>query len=408
MIGGGLVGAATALAAAHAGLVSTWVVGRPATGSEPVAALEADVAPSARTVVGGSDRDLRVYAISPGTQRFLDRLRVWSRLDASRLAPVFDMRVHGDAASGAALHFGAYETATERLATIVEHRELARVLETAASYLPGIERVEGMAAGFTVEADHVVVATERGPRRARVVVAADGADSPTRDAMGIGTTGRAYGQRAVIGNFGCARPHAGTAFQWFTSEGVIALLPLASSAGDGAPALSLVWSAPDALADRLMQEGPEAIAARLSLLVAARADSALGPLTALGPLAAIPLLMRSADRLIAPRSALVGDAAHVIHPLAGQGLNLGLGDVEALIASMAGREAFRDCGDRAVLRRYERARAEPVRTMRRLTDGLARLFADDRPAVAQLRGLGLRLFDRATPLKRIVVRQAGG
>ena len=406
VIGGGIVGAAAALAAAHAGLATTWVVGRSADGTSTPDPGSA----SANTRVGATpvDRDLRVYAISPGTQRFLDALRVWSRLDATRIAPVFDMRIYGDAGARSALHFGAYESATERLATIVEHRELARVLETAASYQPAIERVDGPASGFTIEADHVVVATERGPRSARLVVAADGAGSPTRDAFGIATTGRPYAQRAVVGNFACARHHAGCAFQWFTDDGVIALLPLGANDADDGHAMSLVWSAPDVLADHLMQEGPEAVAARLTALVTNDPNTAIGPLGALGPLAAVPLALQSADRSIAARCALVGDAAHVIHPLAGQGLNLGLGDVESLFDFVASRESFRDCGDRVVLRRYERARAEPVLAMRRMTDGLSRLFADDRAGVAQLRGLGLRLFDRASPLKRFVMRQAAG
>ena len=402
VIGGGIVGAATAIAAAHAGLVTTWVVGRPAAGAP---------AQDAANVQGGAtavDRDLRVYAISPGTQRFLDELRVWSRLEPSRIAPVFDMRIYGDAGARNALHFGAYESATERLATIVEHRELSRVLETAASYQPAIERIEGPASGFSIEPDQVVVATERGPRAARLVVAADGAHSPTRDAFGISTTGRPYAQRAVVGNFACGRSPAGCAFQWFTDDGVVALLPLGALGSDDAHAMSLVWSAPDVFADRLMQEGPEALAARLTALVTNDANTDVGPLTALGPLAAIPLSLQSADRSIAARCALVGDAAHVIHPLAGQGLNLGLGDVESLFDLVAARESFRDCGDRVVLRRYERTRAEPVLAMRRMTDGLARLFADDRAGVAQLRGLGLRLFDRASPLKRFVMRQAAG
>ncbi len=400
VIGGGIVGAAAALAAAQAGLSTVWVVGRNA--AEP-----------ASTMCGSDsrrddERDLRVYALGPGTQRFLEGLRVWSQLDTARIAPVFDMRVYGDAEARAALHFGAYEAATERLATIVEHRELSRVLDTAAGYFPGIERIDGFASQVVVDTESVSVTTERGPRLARLVIAADGARSPTREALGIVTHGKAYGQRALLGNFGSAHRHGGTAFQWFTDDGVIALLPLAACDGDAGDAVSLVWSAPDAVADALMRDGIVAMAARLSELAARDPATAIGPFTPLGPLAEVPLAMHSAQAMVSARAVLVGDAAHVIHPLAGQGLNLGLADVEALVRILVARETFRDCGDRVLLRRHERARAEPVFAMRQMTDGLSRLFDSSRPDVARLRGLGMRVLDRATPLKRLLVRQASG
>ncbi len=392
VIGGGIVGAAAALAAAHAGLSTVWIAGRPA----------------AASASGDHGRDTRVYALSPSTQRFLERLRTWSQLDASRIAPVFDMHVYGDAAGSAALHFGAYEAATERLATIVEHRELARVLDTAAAYAPGIERVDALASSVTVDDDRVDIVTDRGARSARLVIAADGAQSSARDALGIPADVRSYAQRALVGNFACARPHGGAAFQWFTDDGVIALLPLASDGDDDGHAVSLVWSAPDATAASLMREGVDAIATRLTALVATKPTTAIGPLTALGPLVEIPLSLLKAHRMIANRAALVGDAAHVIHPLAGQGLNLGLGDVETLIDELADRESFRDCGDPVLLRRFERARAEPVMAMRHMTDGLARLFESRLAGLTHLRGLGMRTLDRTSGLKRLLMRQAAG
>ena len=396
VIGGGIVGAAAALGAAHAGLSTIWVAGRD---RPPVAAAQL-----------GDDFDVRVYALSPSTQRFLEALRLWQQLDATRVAPVYDMRVYGDREGRAALHFGAYEAATESLASIVEHRELARVLDAAAGYFPGIERIEGLASQVTVGDEFATVKTDRGLRYARLVIAADGAQSPTRAALAITTETKPYDQRAVVGNFACARPHAGTAFQWFTDEGVVALLPLPDIAGRHA--LSLVWSAPDHVAEELMRGGSIAIAARLTALLATSVAShparAIGPLEALGPLTAIPLTMRFARRMIAPRGALVGDAAHVVHPLAGQGLNLGLQDVEVLLDTLAAREPFRDCGDPVLLRRYERARAEPVFAMRHMIDGLARLFAHEHAGLARLRTLGMQVVDRLSPVKRLLIRHASG
>ena len=392
VIGGGIVGAAAALGAAHAGLSTIWVAGRDRSRADEPAHK--------------SDFDARVYALSPSTQRFLETLRVWPQLDASRIAPVYDMRVFGDREGRAALHFGAYESATETLATIVEHRELSRVLDAAAGYFPGIERIEGFASQLAVDDDLATIQTERGVRHARLVIAADGAQSSTRSAFAITTETKPYDQHAVVGNFACARAHAGTACQWFTDEGVVALLPLPDV--EGRHAVSLVWSAPNLIADDLMRAGSVAIAARLSVLAASQSAYALGPLEALGPPVSIPLTMQFAHRMIAPRGALVGDAAHVVHPLAGQGLNLGLQDVEVLLDILTAREPFRDCGDAVLLRRYERARAEPVFAMRQMTDGLARLFASEQASIARLRTLGMRVVDRITPLKRLLIRQASG
>lgn len=396
VIGGGIVGAAAALGAAHAGLSTIWVAGRDHPG------------PDADT--RKTDFDVRVYALSPSTQRFLDTLRVWPQLDTSRIAPVYDMRVYGDREGRAALHFGAYEAATESLATIVEHRELSRVLDAAAGYFPGIERIEGFASQIMIDEELATIRTDRGVRRAHLVIAADGAQSPTRAAYAITTETKPYEQHAVVGNFACARAHAGTAFQWFTDEGVVALLPLPDI--EGRHAVSLVWSAPDTIAEELMRGGSVAIAARLSALrctpVASRSAHSIGPLEALGTMVSIPLTMQFARRMVAPRGALVGDAAHVVHPLAGQGLNLGLQDVEVLLDMLTARESFRDCGDAVLLRRYERARAEPVFAMRHMTDGLARLFASEHPSLARLRTLGMRVVDRLSPVKRLLIRQASG
>ncbi len=392
VIGGGIVGAAAALGAAHAGLSTIWVAGRDR--------------PANEGTTSKSDFDARVYALSPSTQRFLETLRIWPQLDASRIAPVYDMRVYGDREARAALHFGAYEAATETLATIVEHRELSRVLDAAAGYFPGITRIEGFASQVTIADDHASVETDRSLCHARLVIAADGAQSPTRAAFAITTETRPYDQRAVVGNFACARTHAGTAFQWFTDEGVVALLPLPDI--EGRHAVSLVWSAPDAIAEALMNGGPAAVATRLSALVARQSAHDIGLVEALGPLVSIPLAMQFARRMVAPRGVLVGDAAHVVHPLAGQGLNLGLQDVEVLLDILTARESFRDCGDPVLLRRYERSRAEPVFAMRQMTDGLARLFASEHASLARLRTLGMRVVDRITPLKRLLIRQASG
>jgi ubiquinone biosynthesis UbiH/UbiF/VisC/COQ6 family hydroxylase len=381
VIGAGVAGMAAALGMAQQGL-RVALVGPRARATLPTAAAPFDV---------------RIYAAAPGTVDLLERLSVWKRVDAGRMATVERMRVFGD--RGDELTFDAYEAAVERLATIVEESELVRVLDAACDFQPAIERVaaafESLQAG---EAGVAIGLADGTALQARLVVGADGAQSPVRAACGISARVTDYRQTAIVANFRCAQPHLGTAWQWFTDEGIVALLPLPDSH------VSLVWSAPAQLAAELAALEPGALAQR----VTARVQATLGELAPAGPSAGFPLRLVVVDRLIGPRVALVGDAAHVVHPLAGQGLNLGLQDVGALLEVMRAREAFRDIGDAVLLRRYERSRAEPIALMRAATDGLARLFGIDDPFARLLRNTGMAVADRLSPLKSLLVRQALG
>lgn len=341
--------------------------------------------------------DARIYALAPGSAALLERLGVWNRVDAARVCPVERMRVFGD--TGDELTFDAYAATVERLATIVEESELARVLDAACDYQPAIIRfgaafkaMRAAPEGLALElADGTVV-------EAALLVGADGAGSAVRAAAGIGAEAKPYRQTALVANFACERPHLNTAWQWFSDEGVVALLPLP---GDR---VSLVWSAPEALAPRLQALESHAFADR----VAARTQRVLGALTPIGPVHAFALRRLTVQRLVGRALALVGDAAHVVHPLAGQGLNLGLQDVLALLQAVSEREPFRTPGDPVVLRRYERARAEPIALMRFTTHGLARLFAVDDPVVRGARNAGMALVNRLGPLKSRLIRQALG
>jgi ubiquinone biosynthesis UbiH/UbiF/VisC/COQ6 family hydroxylase len=381
VVGAGVAGMAVALGLAQQGLAI------------------ALVGPPARRFAASAHApfDTRIYAVAPATVALLERLSVWKRVDAARCAPIERMCVFGD--RGDELEFDAYGAAVERLATIVEEAELARVLEAACDYQPGIARLE---AGFAACADEGPAARveldDGSAIQARLVIGADGAQSAVRAAIGASARVTGYRQTAVVANFSCERPHLQTAWQWFTGEGIVALLPLPGEH------VSLVWSAPTELAEQLSGLDAAALGER----VTARTQSALGRLLAVGPAAAFPLRLVVVDRLIGARVALVGDAAHVVHPLAGQGLNLGLQDVGALLEVMRGREPFRDIGDRVLLRRYERSRAEPIALMRAATDGLARLFGVDDPLVRFLRNTGLAVVDRLSPLKNLLIRQAFG
>ncbi|MCD6671336.1 MAG: FAD-dependent monooxygenase [Burkholderiaceae bacterium] len=384
VVGRGAVGVAAALALSRAGL-STVLVGAPPV---PDALDESDA------------WDLRVFALSPATRRLLESIDAWQALDVQRAAPVYDMRVFPAFGSqNDELHFSAYESCIEALAWIVEQRNLMRALD-GAQHAAGLQVVDERFESFdnaaqfvsAAPAPYVRLVLEGGRRiEARLVVGADGASSRVREAAGIDSRVSDYPQRALVAHFDTSLSHRDVAWQWFGEQGVLALLPLPATPGlPQVPAgrVSMVWAAPHDLADELQAMTPEQLAARVQQAT----GSALGAMTSISRVAGFPLRLARASSLIAPRVALVGDAAHVVHPLAGQGMNLGFGDVEALARTLRERETMRDPGDRLLLRRYERARAEPVAAMRRTTDGLQRLFDPVRPLAPQPIGAFLRSF----------------
>jgi ubiquinone biosynthesis UbiH/UbiF/VisC/COQ6 family hydroxylase len=233
---------------------------------------------------------------------------------------------------------------------------------------------------------------------ASLVVGADGAQSWVRRAAGLTARASSYHQLGVVANLGTAKPHDGTAFQWFRADGVLAYLPLPGNR------ISIVWSTSEPHGRELLGLAPEAFCLRL----AEAGQGVLGELTLITPPQAFPLQSLAAESMIGPRVALVGDAAHVVHPLAGQGVNLGFGDARVLAGTLTEREPFRDCGDRVLARRYERSRAEAVFAMRTVTDGLAKLFGLPGLPAARMRNAGLNLTDRLAPVKNLLVRHAIG
>jgi ubiquinone biosynthesis UbiH/UbiF/VisC/COQ6 family hydroxylase len=219
-----------------------------------------------------------------------------------------------------------------------------------------------------------------------------------RRAAGLTARASSYRQLGVVANCETAKPHHGTAFQWFMADGVLAYLPLPGNR------ISIVWSTSEPHGRELLGLAPEAFVRG----VADAGRAVLGDLTLITPPQAFPLQSLAAESMIGPRVALVGDAAHVVHPLAGQGVNLGFGDARVLAETLAAREPFRDCGDRVLTRRFERSRAEAVLAMRTVTDGLARLFGLPGTPAARLRNAGLNLTDRLAPVKNLLVRHAIG
>jgi ubiquinone biosynthesis UbiH/UbiF/VisC/COQ6 family hydroxylase len=376
--GAGLPGLALAIAAARTGL--------------DVVLADRTPLPAADTVHAGWDS--RVYAISPGSAAFLESLGAWSAMPQERIEAIESMRVQGDEAS--VLTFSAYDLAERALAWIVEEREL-RAAQVARLGDVGVATIAPAAferLSFAPEAATLALDTGEAIS-ARLVVGADGIRSWVRRAAGIVAEPRAYGQIAVVANFDCERAHRGCARQWFQPDGgVLAWLPLPGRR------ISIVWSAPDALATTLLSLEPPALAER----VASAGEHALGTLALLTPPAAFPLHFLRLPAAVAHRLALIGDAAHGVHPLAGQGVNLGFGDAEVLAAVLAERGPVADPGTPVLLERYARRRAEPVLAVQSVTDGLARLFGA-RPAwLARLRNLGLAAVDRLPMVKHALAQ----
>jgi ubiquinone biosynthesis UbiH/UbiF/VisC/COQ6 family hydroxylase len=344
-----------------------------------------------------------VYAISPGNAAFLARLGAWNAIPAGRIAPVHAMRVHGDDGKSV-IEFDAYRTGVSELAWIVEDRCLQEALWLGLEAQERLSVYAGTAIGDLQIGDSTanIVLDDGRSLAARLVVGADGARSLVRERAGMASTAQGYGQTAVVANFACERPHRNVAYQWFqgTKKGgaILALLPLP---GDH---VSIVWSTATAHAERLLGLEGESLARE----VAEAAGHALGELRLVTTARGFPLQRLTAERLAAPRVALAGDAAHVVHPLAGQGANLGLQDARLLAEVLAARAPGRDPGDLRLLRRYERSRAEAILAMSATVHGLHRLFGSPLPAAARLRNAGLNFADRLPVLKNLLMRHAMG
>lgn len=355
------------------------------------------IAAKAPQAVPAAGFDIRVYALSPGNIAFLEALGVWGRIDSARIQPVAAMAVHGDRAGGS-LVFRAEEAGLPALAAIVEGAALQQALDAAIAETVTVTRhAPARVAAIERDAAQAAVTLADGLTVcAQLVIGSDGRDSEVRRAAGLQVLESGYGQLGVVAHFGTARAHHGTAFQWFRDDGVLALLPLPGNC------VSMVWSTPRAHAETLLALDAAALAAK----VAAASSGALGELKVLRPAAGFALHYNRVPRLIGPRLALAGDAAHSVHPLAGQGLNLGLRDVRALAAVLKARAPREDCGDYALLRRYERARREDIAATGLSADALQALFSSRSALAAAVRNSGLGALNGLTAVKSLLIRHA--
>ena len=373
--------------------------------SPHAADLRIRVVDAAERPVWQADKDvaLRVSAISCGSADLLEDVGAWSAIESSRLCPYDHMSVW-DAAdeptSASSLQFDADEFAVQHLGYIVENVLIQHAL---LGVLDAAEVEIGFDAPIaSIDADapkHRVVLQSGAVLDADLIVGADGARSVVRESAGIQVQRRPYAQTAFVTHLSPERSHQHTAWQRFLRDGPLGMLPLA----DGR--ISVVWSTPPDVAEKALQCSDEELAA----LLTEASDNVLGRLAVSGPRGAFPLAAQHAGDYVRRGIALIGDAAHTVHPLAGQGANLGLQDASELAAVIiAALDAGEHPADRPVLRRYERARKGANATMMHFMTGLNRLFAADSPVLSELRRTGMQLFNRSGPVRERVVGVALG
>lgn len=376
IVGGGLVGSAAALAVRQA---------------------EANVALVAAGALAdaGADWDSRIYALSPGSVRTLEDCGAWERIDSGRVGQIDEMRIYGDDGDSQ-LTFSAYEAGVARLAVTVENRQLQKALDQELEH-SGIEiHSPRQCQSLDWDADSVTLKLTDGTEfRAQLIVGADGAESWVREHAGIVSYARSYAQSGVVANFECEKPHRNIAYQWFRRDGVLAYLPLPGQL------VSIVFSTWNERAAELLQMPQQ----EFCEAVEKAGSHVLGALKLVTPPRLFPLQKLQCEELIGPRVALIGDAAHVVHPLAGQGVNIGFRDVRELASVLRPRGAY-SCGDRMPLRRFERARKEDLAAMGFTIGALQKLFNNDNIWLKSLRNFGLKLTDSAPPLKTALIRRA--
>lgn len=395
IIGGGLVGASLAAALKDSGL-SLALVEAASPLPTPLPQNGEGANESLRDALLDDDWDSRIYAISPGSRTFLEQAGAWTKLNQNRIAPVEEMRVFGD--DDSKLQFSAYQMGVSELACILENRNLQHALWQVLQEQDNLTLLNpARCAALSLGESATELTLEDGRcLSAKLIVGADGRNSWVRNQTGISAAPVDYQQHGVVANFSCELPHRGIAHQWFQPDGILALLPLPGNRA------SMVWSVKPEKSKILLALSHEALCEQVSIA----SQNTLGKLQVITPPAAFPLRLLTLPQISTHRVALIGDAAHNMHPLAGQGVNTGFRDARQLAELLMERGGCADCGDAQLMRRYDRKRKEDIHTMQATTYGLKNLFCNDDPLVRTLRNAGLNVANHLTPLKKLLMQHA--
>lgn len=383
IIGGGITGLASALSLSQCGL------------------SVALISPEQNTP-NQKSFDARIYALSQSSVQLLKNLRIWDAMDLSRICPISDMRIMGDETHNTKyqgiLNFNAYSAHQTELAWIVEQNNVQSSLYKAIQFTPNITVFNTTASSLNINHKEVQVVTKDNQIiHAELLIGCDGSQSWTRSALSIDKNIFDYKQSGVITNFSSTLAHKNRAHQWFFSDGsILALLPLPKQQ------VSMVYSCATDTANELLNLSPEALSQHITEL----SHHTFGELTANSTPQAFPLRRMRAHNFISQRAVLLGDAAHTIHPMSGQGLNLGLQDISCLQRLISQRKPHQTIYEPRILRQYERQRLTETAKMQAVTHTLSRTFSNTTPFVRTIRNMGMNLLDINQPLKRWLIKNS--
>jgi 2-octaprenylphenol hydroxylase len=347
-------------------------------------------------MVDNTAPDLRVYAVNEASQRLFEALEVWPCFDKTRVSPYQHMHVW-DAANGAHLDFDARMVGTDKLGSIIEESVMKEALLTQARVLGVVFFPKSKVSAVQSMEDHMLIQAEFDSWTANLLMVADGAMSPTRALLGVSTTQWPYHQHAIVATIHTEHAHQHTAYQVFNPNGPLAFLPLVDP-----HQCSIVWTTTPAQASEMMSLSNEDFSKALTVAF----SNKLGACALQGARHVFPLHMRHTKQYSGSNWLLMGDAAHTIHPLAGLGLNVGLADLTAWLAGLDATKT--GTWSRQTLSAYQRQRKHAVWQIIGLMSGLKTIFANPLPPIAALRGLGLRVCNGLSPLRRLFIEYAMG
>jgi len=378
VVGAGLVGLAAAIALAEQG--------------KRIVLVDA----KERAGYTSSTWDARIYAITPSTEAFLKALGVWAFVNAARINPVKAMALWHEGASDS-LNLLADDANLDKLACIVENNQLMHALWERVDALDVTMVLGSPCTDIEYQDDTVVVDLVNGQQiSASLLVAADGVNSFVRQQLGLATNDKDFDQVALVANYVVEKAHGNIARQWFSPHETLALLPLPQQQ------VSMVWALETERAKQLLSLSEESLAEQVEV----QARGQLGQLKAASKTYSFPLHQITASKLIAERVVLIGDSAHQVHPMAGQGANLGFRDVMSLAKLMTSSHALQDIGDATFLRRYERDRKADVVSMNTLTSGLDYFFSSNNQLMKRLATSSMEQLEKRLSMKNILIKQA--